>query len=289
MSEIAGRLAPQIGAYFLERMSGGKGKLLGGATGVKPANVVILGAGIAGSNAAAIAAGMGARHQGPRHRPARPWHESAATLAGSADPAQRPTHHRGRGGGGRRGHRRGARLGSADAGARVGGRGALHAARLGHRRPEHRPGRHASRPLGPPSHREPRPSSSTASSTTAWTTWPGWCPITSTLALTNATLPYIIALADKGWWRRPAPTRRWRTGVNVMEGKVTINEVAEATGNRLLPARVRPAHRIHVAGRHRRGERTSPAQDPALSGASARPPPRRRAGRAHHRVLLAAT
>jgi len=47
MSEIAGRLAPQIGAYFLERMSGGKGKLLGGATGVKAANVVILGAGIA--------------------------------------------------------------------------------------------------------------------------------------------------------------------------------------------------------------------------------------------------
>ena len=43
MSEIAGRLAPQIGAYFLERMSGGKGKLMGGATGVKPANVVILG------------------------------------------------------------------------------------------------------------------------------------------------------------------------------------------------------------------------------------------------------
>ncbi len=60
MSEIAGRLAPQIGAYFLERMSGGKGKLLGGATGVKAANVVILGAGMAGSNAARIAAGMGA-------------------------------------------------------------------------------------------------------------------------------------------------------------------------------------------------------------------------------------
>jgi len=60
MSEIAGRLAPQVGAYFLERMSGGKGKLLSGATGVKAASVVILGAGIAGSNAAAIASGMGA-------------------------------------------------------------------------------------------------------------------------------------------------------------------------------------------------------------------------------------
>ena len=68
MSEIAGRLAPQAGAYFLERMSGGKGKLLGGATGVKAANVVILGAGIAGRNAAVIACRHGRAHQGPRHR-----------------------------------------------------------------------------------------------------------------------------------------------------------------------------------------------------------------------------
>lgn len=60
MSEIAGRLAPQAGAYFLERAGGGKGKLLGGATGVKAANVVILGGGIAGTNAAAIATGLGA-------------------------------------------------------------------------------------------------------------------------------------------------------------------------------------------------------------------------------------
>lgn len=58
MSEIAGRMAPQIGAHFLERASGGRGILLGGVSGVRPAKVVVLGAGIAGSNAAWIAQGM---------------------------------------------------------------------------------------------------------------------------------------------------------------------------------------------------------------------------------------
>ncbi len=58
MSEIAGRLAPQMGAHFLERHSGGRGVLLGGALGVRPARVVVLGAGNVGWNAALIAAGM---------------------------------------------------------------------------------------------------------------------------------------------------------------------------------------------------------------------------------------
>jgi alanine dehydrogenase len=60
MSEVAGRMAPQIGAHYLEKMNGGRGLLLGGATGVPPANVVILGAGQVGSNSAILAAGMGA-------------------------------------------------------------------------------------------------------------------------------------------------------------------------------------------------------------------------------------
>ncbi len=58
MSEIAGRLAPQMGAHFLERHSGGRGVLMGGALGVRPARVVVLGAGNVGWNAALIAAGM---------------------------------------------------------------------------------------------------------------------------------------------------------------------------------------------------------------------------------------
>ncbi len=58
MSEVAGRLAPQQGAHFLERHKGGRGVLMGGAPGVRPAKVVVIGAGNVGWNAAWIAAGM---------------------------------------------------------------------------------------------------------------------------------------------------------------------------------------------------------------------------------------
>ncbi|MDO9534334.1 MAG: alanine dehydrogenase [Bacillota bacterium] len=60
MSEVAGRMATQLGARFLEKRQGGKGILLGGVPGVAPANVVIIGGGIVGINAAKIAVGMGA-------------------------------------------------------------------------------------------------------------------------------------------------------------------------------------------------------------------------------------
>jgi alanine dehydrogenase len=58
MSEVAGRMAPQVGAHFLERYAGGRGVLLGGVSGVYAAKVVVLGAGVSGMNAAAIALGM---------------------------------------------------------------------------------------------------------------------------------------------------------------------------------------------------------------------------------------
>ena len=60
MSEVAGRLAVQVGAIYLERPNGGRGVLLGGVPGVAPANVLILGAGVVGTNAAKVAVGMGA-------------------------------------------------------------------------------------------------------------------------------------------------------------------------------------------------------------------------------------
>lgn len=60
MSEVAGRMAIQVGAYYLERHHGGRGKLLGGVPGVEPATVMILGAGVVGTNAAKMACGMGA-------------------------------------------------------------------------------------------------------------------------------------------------------------------------------------------------------------------------------------
>ncbi|MBI4533237.1 MAG: alanine dehydrogenase, partial [Candidatus Melainabacteria bacterium] len=61
MSEIAGRLATQIGASYLERPMGGRGVLLGGVPGVEPGEVIIIGGGVVGTNAAKIAAGLGAR------------------------------------------------------------------------------------------------------------------------------------------------------------------------------------------------------------------------------------
>jgi alanine dehydrogenase len=61
MSEVAGRMSIQVGAHYLEKAHGGRGVLLGGVPGVRPAHVVILGAGVAGYNAAQIAVGMRAR------------------------------------------------------------------------------------------------------------------------------------------------------------------------------------------------------------------------------------
>jgi len=61
MSEVAGRLAPQVGAWTLQKANGGRGVLLGGVPGVAPANVVIIGGGVVGTAAARVAVGMGAR------------------------------------------------------------------------------------------------------------------------------------------------------------------------------------------------------------------------------------
>ena len=72
MSEVAGRLAPQVGAYHLMRQGGGRGTLMGGVSGVYAAKVVVIGAGVSGMNAAAIALGHAGRGAaaGPQHRQA---------------------------------------------------------------------------------------------------------------------------------------------------------------------------------------------------------------------------
>jgi len=61
MSEVAGRMAPQVGAHYLEKYQGGRGVLLGGVPGVAPGEVVVLGGGVVGTNAAKMALGLGAR------------------------------------------------------------------------------------------------------------------------------------------------------------------------------------------------------------------------------------
>ena len=80
MSEVAGRLATQVGATALERVNGGRGVLLGGVPGVAPGRVLIIGGGVAGLNAAVIAMGMGADVTVLDHvrLPARPGRALAA-------------------------------------------------------------------------------------------------------------------------------------------------------------------------------------------------------------------
>jgi alanine dehydrogenase len=232
MSEIAGRLAPQIGAYFLERMSGGKGKLMGGATGVRPANVVILGAGIAGSNAATIAAGMGARTKvldidltalGNVRRmlpSVETLHSDQLTIeeevaaadvvigavlvSGAKTPVLVSE-----------GAVRSMQPGSVIVDLSIDQGGTVATSRA-------------------TSHREPTFVKHGVIHYCV-DNMAGVVPISSTQALTNATLPYIIAVADSGVVAAARSDPALAHGVNVMEGKVTIREVAEATGNPYFP------------------------------------------------------
>lgn len=227
MSEIAGRLAPQVGAYFLEKTSGGKGKLLSGATGVRPATVVILGAGIAGTNAAMIACGMGARtkvvdinpqalaaveqrlpHVETLHSAQLTIEEEvvaadlvigAVLVSGARTPVLVSED-----------AVRSMQPGSVIVDLSVDQGGCVATSRVTtHRDPIFV--KHGVIHYGVDN-------------------MAGVVPITSTLALTNATIPYIIAIADKGLARAARSDPALARGVNVMEGKVTLREVAEATG-----------------------------------------------------------
>jgi len=232
MSEIAGRLAPQAGAYHLERSGGGKGKLLGGATGVRAASVVILGAGTAGKNAAAIAVGMGA------HTKVLDTDIDALVAAQRKVPGVQTLHSD--------------RLTVEE---EVEGADLVIGAILvsGAKTPvlvsedlvrAMQPGSvivdlsvdqggcvatsHAT------THRDPTYVRHGVIHYCV-DNMAGVVPITSTLALTNVTLPYILALADKGVVAAARSDPALARGVNVMEGKVTLREVAEATGKPYFP------------------------------------------------------
>ena len=228
MSEVAGRMATQEGCYFLERPRGGKGKLMGGVPGVKPAKVFVIGGGVVGTAAARTAAGMGAD--------VTICDVSLPRLAYLADvmPKNVKT------------------LMSSEYNIRE----ELKSADLvvgsvlipGAKAPKlvtrdmlalMEPGTvlvdvaidqggcfetsHAT------THQEP----------TYYVDGilhycvaniPGAVPYTSTLALTNATLPYALQLANKGWRKACADNEELRKGLNVVEGKVVYKEVAEAWG-----------------------------------------------------------
>ena len=228
MSEVAGRMAVQEGCYFLERPRGGKGKLMGGVPGVKPAKVFVIGAGIVGTAAARTAAGMGAD--------VTICDISLPRLAYLADVMPRNVK----------------TLMSSEYNIRE----ELKTADLvvgsvlipGAKAPKlltrdmlslMEPGSvlvdvaidqgGCFETSHPTTHEEP----------TYYVDGilhycvaniPGAVPYTSTLALTNATLPYALQLADKGWRKACADNEELRKGLNVVEGKVVYREVAEAWG-----------------------------------------------------------
>lgn len=228
MSEVAGRMATQEGCYFLERPRGGKGKLMGGVPGVKPAKVFVIGAGVVGTAAARTAAGMGAdvticdvslprlaylADVMPRNVKTlmsseyniREELKSADLVVGSVliPGAKAP------------------KLVTRDMLALMEPGSVLVDVAIdqgGCFETSH-----------PTTHEEP----------TYYVDGilhycvaniPGAVPYTSTLALTNATLPYALQLADKGWRKACADNEELRKGLNVVEGKVVYKEVAEAWG-----------------------------------------------------------
>ena len=243
MSEVAGRLAPHAGAYFLERMNGGKGKLLGGVTGVPAARVVVLGGGIAGSNAAMIAAGMRARVtvldiDVERLAALERYLPSVEAVTSNQSTVEE--------------HVIGADL--VIGAVLVAGREGAHA-RLG------RGGRgHAAGSVIVDISIDQGGCVATSRMTThSHPTYvergvvhycvgnmPGAVPVTSTLALTNVTLPYLLELADLGLDGAAHADPALARGINVMEGKVTNEQVAAATGNPYFPSGEPPAVRLRL-------------------------------------------
>ena len=228
MSEIAGRMAIQVGAHFLERPHGGPGVLLSGVPGVAPAKVTILGGGVVGSNAALIAAGMGAEvvvlnvSVEPLRRLAAQFGSRVQTVASNAQTVEE-------------------HVTTADivVGAVLvaGARAARLVARemLGRMRPgavlvdvsiDQGGCFETSRPT---THADPvfRVDGITHYCVA---NMPGAVPRTSTYALTNVTLPYVLAIADQGWRAALEHDPHLRNGLNVCRGQVTHATVAAALG-----------------------------------------------------------
>jgi alanine dehydrogenase len=226
MSEIAGRLAAQAGASFLEKPAGGRGLLLGGVPGVAPGNVVVIGGGMVGYNAAVIALGLGAEvtileRSIDRMRRLEEVLGARVTLLMSSSLQIAES--------------------VADADVVIGAvliPGAL-APRLVTR--EMVSGMKEGSVIAdvaidqggcvetsrPTTHSEPV---YVVDGVTHYcvANMPGAVPITSTKALTNATLPYVEAIADRGLAEAVAEDPALAWGVNVLGGKITYEAVAEA-------------------------------------------------------------
>ena len=226
MSEVAGRMAVQVGGSCLEKARGGMGILLGGVPGVPPAKITILGAGVSGSSAARMAVGSGARvyvldrslevlrniekEFGARvvtvysSRDAVEQHVLSADLVigavlvpGAAAPKLVS-----------REMVKAMKTGSVVVDIAIDQGGCFETSR-------------------PTTHADP---TYVVDGVVHYcvTNMPGAVPRTSTYALNNATLPFVLALADKGWKRALSDDPHLRSGLNVAHGKVTHAEVAAA-------------------------------------------------------------
>jgi alanine dehydrogenase len=233
MSEVAGRLSAQVGAYYLMKPLGGRGRLMGGVPGVLPAKVLVLGGGIVGYNAALIAQGMQADVT-VFERSVDRMRELDVSLGRTV-----LLQMSGR-------HSIAEALPQADL---VIGGVLVHGARAPHlvtrdMLPKMQPGSvlvdvaidqggcfETSRPT---THSDP---TYLVEGIVHYcvANMPGAVPITSTWALTNVTLPYIEAIADKGLHRALAEDPALALGVNVAGGEVTCEPVAEAVGLRYTP------------------------------------------------------
>jgi alanine dehydrogenase len=228
MSEVAGRMAVQEGAKYLERHSGGAGVLLGGVPGVLPGKVVILGGGIVGTHAAQMAAGLGARVSIldvslARLRQLEGIMPANVNLLYSTRYAIRK------------------QIEDADL---VVGAVLLHGAKAPNLILENdlkamKPGSvivdvavdqgGCVETIRPTTHGDPI---YTVHDVIHYgvANMPGGVPRTSTLALTNATLPYAVTLATQGWQAACQNDPALALGVNIVDGQVTYPGVAEAFG-----------------------------------------------------------
>ena len=230
MSEVAGRLAPQVGAHCLEKAAGGRGMLLGGVPGVPPAEVVVLGGGVVGHPCGDDRARHG------RQRDA--WSTARPTCcAGSRRSSAGRAHHlldprRASASIVRRADLLiGAVLVPGAAAPKLVTRDMVktHEAGLASSSTSPSTRAAAARPRTPTTHSDP---TYVVDGVIHYcvANMPGAVARTSTFALNNATLPFTLALADKGWRKALADDPHLRNGLNVHDGKVTCKPVAEAQG-----------------------------------------------------------
>ncbi len=228
MSEVAGRLAPQCGAYHLMRQGGGRGVLMGGVSGVYAAKVVVIGAGVSGMNAAAIALGMQAevllldRNIDVLRQADRIYQGHLQTVVSNSFEVERAV---------------------VDADLVIGAvlvPGAKAPTLVSNELVSRmKPGSvlvdisidqggcfEDSRPT---THDDPTYHVHD-SVFYCVANMPGAVPHTSTYALTNVTLPYAVAVADKGWKQALRDSKPLALGLNTHAGELTYAPVAEAHG-----------------------------------------------------------